>query len=89
MAKVKYTPNPSGLREIGQSSGAGRAAMEGARAVQRFAQADNPSGAYETSPATVTAGWENEPRSGARVTETRMKAGARKRTLARAAEQAR
>ena len=89
MAKVNYKPDPRGLRELGRSSGVGEAAMAGARAVAAFARADNPSGAYDVTPATVTAGWRNEERRGARVVETVMKAGARKRTLARAAGQAR
>lgn len=89
MAKVTYKPDPRGLAELGRSSGMTRAAMEGARAVQRSAQAINPSGSYETSPAAVTAGWRNEQRSGARVVETVMKAGARRRALSRAAQGAR
>ena len=44
---------------------------------------------YVVTPAVVTAGWDNEQRAGARVEETRMRAGARKRTLSRAAQEAR
>ena len=89
MAKVNYKPDPRGLRELGRSSGVGEAAMDGARAVAAFARVDNPSGAYDVTPATVTAGWRNEQRAGARVVETVMKAGARRRALSRAAQGAR
>lgn len=86
---VRYTPDPRGLRELARSSAMTDAAMAGARAVERFARADNPSGDYAVTPAVVTAGWANEQRAGARVEETRMKAGARRRTLSRAAQEAR
>lgn len=89
MAKVNYKPDARGLRELGQSSGVADAAMQGARSVAAFARSDDPRGVYDAAPATVSAGWQNEPRRGARVVETQMGAGARRRTLARGAENAR
>ena len=85
MGKVKYTPDPAGLREIAQSSGVQAAALDAARTVSAVARADDPRGDYAERPATVTGGWANERRAGATVDETRRGDGARKRSLARAA----
>jgi len=86
---VKYTYDDDGMRELGRSSGIQRATLDAAKAVQAFAAADNPRGTYEATPQTVTAGWQNDHRAGAAVTETKAGSGPQRRTLARAAEAAR
>lgn len=89
MGNVRYTPDKRGLRELGQSPGVRDAALEAAARVANWARQDDPRGAYEVTPANVTAGWDNEIRAGASVMEMQRGAGGRKRTLARAAREAR
>lgn len=89
MARVKYTPNRGGMRELARSAGVQGAAVSAARAVAAEASRIDPGGGYEARPATVTAGWDNESRAGAEVVETQRGNGARTRALARAAQSAR
>lgn len=89
MAYGKYEMNPAGLREIGRSSGVQSAALAAGAAVAATARAINPTGDYEVTPRTVSAGWQREDRAGAQVTEVAAGRGPQRRALARAASQRR
>jgi len=65
----KYEPLPLGLKQIGQSPGMAKAALEVAQRLAGNANAVGDS-TYEASSTTVTAGWANEKRSGALVRES-------------------
>lgn len=64
-----YLADDAGLKEIGQLSSVGDATLEAAQRLAGNAQAVGR-GTYEATPATVTAGWANELRTGAVVRET-------------------
>lgn len=86
---VKYTPDRNGMRDFGREPFVGQAAVEGGRAVASWARANDPKGDYGVQEVGVTAGRANEMRAGAVVTETAQGEGRWKRTLARAAQEAR
>ena len=65
----KYEALPLGLKQLGQSPGMSKAAMEVAQRLAGNANAVGDS-TYEAAPATVTAGWANEKRAGAVVRES-------------------
>ena len=89
MSRVKYTPDPRGMREFGRESFIGQAAVEGGRTIAAWARGNDPKGDYGVQEVGVTAGRSNEMRAGAVVTETVQGEGRWKRTLARAAQEAR
>ena len=90
MAKsVKYTPDYRGTREFGRESFIGQVAVDAGRAVADWARLNDPDGAYEVQEVGVAAGRQNEIRAGAVVTETEAGQGRWRRTLARAAQEAR
>jgi hypothetical protein len=70
MARSKYKPDFSGMREIGSSAEMGAACLEAAQRMAGNAQAVG-SGDDVAERSTVTAGWRNERRAGAVVRETR------------------
>lgn len=63
-----YMGTNEGLVEIATSAKLGAAALEAANRLAGNAQAVGR-GTYEAKPATVTAGWRNERRAGAIVSE--------------------
>ena len=65
-----YRADDDGLREIGSSSAMSSAVVAVGQQLAGNAQAVG-SGDYEARPSTVTAGWQNERRSGAVVRESR------------------
>jgi hypothetical protein len=69
MARTRYMPVPSGLREIARSKAMGEASLEVARKLAGNANAVGEA-KYEAATETVTAGWANEKRAGAVVRET-------------------
>ncbi len=85
MAKT-YTSDARGLAELGRSAAVSAVAVAGARRIAETARAANPEGEYAVTPTTVTAGWANEARAGASVTETVPGRGPDNRVLANAAE---
>ena len=89
MARVKYTPDRNGFRQMTRESWVEDAAMVGADAIAAWARLNDPTGEYQAQPAGVAAGRQNEIRAGAVVTETERGLGNFKRTLARAAQEAR
>lgn len=90
MAKsVRYTPDFAGMREFGREAFIGQAAVDAGRAVAAWAETNDPDGEYEVQEVGVTAGRQNDLRAGAVVTETVRGKGHFKRTLARAAQEAR
>ena len=88
---VKYTPTPQGLRVLGMSDFVRDAAVRGATNVANAASDIHPEGTYQVNPAVVTAGWDNEKRMGAVVSDRSVSArgGARRRSLQRGIEKAR
>lgn len=87
MAK-SYKSLEAGLKAVGQSPALGQVALSAARELAAAANRTDPAGKYEASPRTVIAGWKNERRSGAAVSETTPSwRGRRDRTLARIAGQ--
>ena len=90
MAKsVKYTPDPAGVREFGREPFIGALSVDAGRAVAEWAKNDDPTGDYDVQEVGVPAGRQNEIRAGAVVTETVRGKGHFKRTLVRAAQEAR
>lgn len=90
MAKrVQYIPDRAGMRELGRERFVGQAAVSGANAIAAWARGNDPGAEYSVQEVGVTAGRANEFRAGAVVTETVRDRGPFKRTLARAAQQAR
>lgn len=90
MTKVKYTPTPAGLRVLGMSGAIQDVALQGARRVANAASQIHPSGTYRVNPAIVTAGWNNETRKGAVVSDqSDDRGGWRRRSLQRGIEKAR
>ena len=86
---VKYTPDHNGMREFGREPFIGQAAVDAGQAVAAWARGNDPKGDYSVQEVGVTAGRSNEMRAGAVVTETVQGEGRWKRTLARAAQEAR
>lgn len=86
---VRYTPDHKGMRDFGREAFIGEAAVEAGRAVAAWARNNDPKGDYGAQEVGVTAGRNNEMRAGAVVTETVQGEGRWKRTLARAAQEAR
>lgn len=86
---AKYEPDPRGIRELAQDPAIQSAALAAGSAVQSWAKNDDPTGDYSVRPATVPSGWDNEPRAGAIVEETREGEGAARRSLVRASQEAR
>lgn len=70
MARDSYKPVPSGMREILASPGMSKASVSVAKELAGNAQAVGH-GKYVGAPATVIAGWRNERRAGAVVSETK------------------
>lgn len=68
MARDSYKPVPSGMREILASPGMSKASVSVAKELAGNAQAVGH-GKYVGAPATVIAGWRNERRAGAVVSE--------------------
>lgn len=89
MARVKYTPDYAGVRDFGREPFIGEACVDAGRAVAAWAKDNDPDGEYDVQEVGVPAGRNNEIRAGAVVTETKQGRGAFKRTLARAAQEAR
>lgn len=90
MAKsVKYTPDYKGTQEFGREPFVGALAVDAGRVVAAWAKANDPGGEYDVQEAGVPAGRHNQTRAGAVVTETVRDVGHFKRTLARAAQEAR
>lgn len=87
--RVQYQSDPAGMRELGRERFIGQVAVEGANAVAAWARGNDPGGEYSVQEVGVNAGRANEMRAGAVVTETVRDRGPFKRTLARAAQQAR
>lgn len=65
MAKVKYTPDYSGLRDIGKSKRVQAAAIDGARVIATRANQLDKNGRYSVRATGVPAGRYNEIRAGA------------------------
>lgn len=90
MAKsVKYTPDYRGMRDFGRETFIGALSVDAGRAVAEWAKVNDPEGEYSVDEVGVPAGRQNEIRAGAVVTETTRGRGHFKRTLARAAQEAR
>ena len=90
MAKsVKYTPDYRGMRDFGRERFIGALAVDAGRVVAAWAKANDPGGEYDVQEVGVPAGRQNDIRAGAVVTETKRDRGHYKRTLARAAQEAR
>lgn len=68
MSRDSYKPVPSGMREILASLGMSKASVSVAKELAGNAQAVGH-GKYIGAPATVIAGWRNERRAGAVVSE--------------------
>ena len=66
---AKYTPLPSGFRELGQSDWAKDTTLAVAKKIAGNANAVGDS-KYEAESRTMRAGWANEPRAGAVAAET-------------------
>ena len=90
MSDVTYKPEPGGLRKLGMSNFVRDVAVEGARKVAHGASEVHPAGTYQVNPAVVTAGWDNERRMGAAVTDVseNPRGGSRRRSLQRGIEKA-
>lgn len=86
---VKYTPDYRGMRDFGREKFIGALSVDAGRAVAEWAKADDPGGEYDVHEVGVTAGRHNDLRAGAVVTETVRDRGHFKRSLARAAQEAR
>jgi len=86
---VQYRPDHSGFRQFVREPFIGQAAVDAGRAVAAWAQGNDPGGEYVVQESGVTGGRDNSFRAGAVVTETVRDKGPFKRSLARAAEQAR
>ncbi|POH58268.1 hypothetical protein CVS28_12560 [Arthrobacter glacialis] len=69
MARDGYKPVPSGLRKVMNSTGMSDASVSLARKLAGNAQAVGH-GKYIGAPASVIAGWNNERRAGAVVSES-------------------
>lgn len=69
MARSSYKPVPSGVRAVLATAGMSRASVAVARELAGNAQAVGH-GKYVGAPATVIAGWKNERRAGAVVSES-------------------
>lgn len=65
-----YMADDAGLRDLATSSAMGAAALSAAQRLAGNAGAVGR-GTYEAKPATVTAGWANERRAGAMVSESK------------------
>lgn len=90
MAKsVRYTPDYGGMRAFGREKFIGALAVDAGRAVAEWAKVNDPKGDYDVQEVGVPAGRQNDIRAGAVVTETVAGEGRWKRTLARAAQEAR
>lgn len=87
---VKYTPSKAGLRVLGMSNFVRDLSVRGAEKVARGASEVHPAGTYQVNPAIVTAGWDNERRMGAVVSDRSesVRGGARRRALQRGIEKA-
>lgn len=83
MAKPRYQPDRSGIRDLGRETAVGDACLDAARRIAAWAGQQDPKGSYVARPASLPAGYSNELRRGAVVEETRQGEGAEKRTLAR------
>lgn len=80
-----YRPDNKGMRELGQSRVVGDACMEAARRGASWANSMDRRGSYRAERVTVPAGWSNEPRAGAMVSQTKPSGvGPRDRVLVRA-----
>lgn len=85
MADVKYTPNNDGVKRLGTSAVVRDVSLRAARRIADDARSIAPKTEYTVTPAEVTAGWNNEPRAGAMVSDTRKSMqGGRKQSLKRA-----
>lgn len=86
MARFKgYRPDPDGMRELARSPEMSALCVEEAQRGASWANTIDPDGKYVAAPATVPAGWSNESRAGAEVTQTAYShVGPRERVLVRA-----
>lgn len=66
----RYKPDPKGLREIGRDPRLGAVCQAVAEQGSALANQLDPDGNYQASRRTVTAGWRNESRAGAVISQT-------------------
>ena len=84
---MSYQPNPAGLAELGRSGAAQNIVLDAARRGAEWANRQDPEGGYTVHPATVTAGWRNDPRAGAVLEVAKYtREGVRGRILVRSVE---
>ena len=67
--KGKYRSDTRGLAEIGRSQKLGDLALSTARKGAALAKQYDPKGTYTANPRAVRAGWNNETRAGAVITQ--------------------
>lgn len=80
---MPYTPDSRGLADYGRSSEVGQLCQDAARQGAAWANQQHPAGDYQTRPAVIATGHNNEPRAGAIIEETG-RSGAQERILQRA-----
>lgn len=85
--KVEYTPNHSGVRQLGLGKVATKAAGQAASRVVSAANSLDPKGNYSAKQVGMYVGKRNEPRNGV-VVEGEWYPGATNRALVTALEQA-
>src|SRR5690606_25850895 len=86
---VKYTPDYRGRRDFGREQFIGALSVDAGRAVAEWAKPDDPGGGYDVREVGVAAGRHTDRRAGAGGTEPVRDRGHVKRSLARAAQEAR
>lgn len=84
MAKIKYSPDYSGIPEIAIGAKVQAECLTAAQRGATWANQQDPGGRYEARAATVTGGRKDELRGGAVVEQTESSGGAEKRVLLRA-----
>lgn len=87
MDSVRYVPDAAGMRELGVSAGAQDVTLRAGGRIASAARQIYPSTTYTVRPGRVAAGWDNELRAGAIVTDETGEGG-RKRSLRRGIEAA-
>lgn len=85
MADVKYTPRNDGVAKLARGAAVQDVSLRAAQRIANTARSIAPKTEYTVSPAQVTAGWNNETRAGAIVSDTRKSLqGGRKQSLKKA-----
>lgn len=74
MQTGNYTPDPSGLAQIGNSAGLQAACEAAAEAGAAYARSAAPQGEWSVEPRVVDAGWHNDARRGAALVNNSVRA---------------